>query len=88
MRWHAFGTWSRALAQGPHKFRVIFVDTRTKPYKYETWQNWPNLAVLWQGVAPELELSGPGLTRRPMPWAWLRHETLSLAAMKKRMVET
>ena len=63
-----------ALARGPHKFRVIFVDTRTKPYKYETWQNWPNLAVLWQGTAPELELSGPGLTRRPIPEAWLRQE--------------
>jgi hypothetical protein len=74
MRWHALGTWSRALARGPHKFRVIFVDTRTKPYKYETWQNWPNLAVLWQGTAPELELSGPGLTRRPIPEAWLRQE--------------
>jgi hypothetical protein len=32
------------------------------------------LAVLWQGAAPELELSGPGVTRRPIPEAWLRHE--------------
>jgi hypothetical protein len=53
------------------------VDTRTKPYKYETWQNWPNVAVLWQGAAPELELSGPRLTRRPIPEAWLRHEAQS-----------
>jgi hypothetical protein len=72
MRWHALGTWSRALAQGPHKFQVIFTDTRATPYKHETWQNWPNLAVLWQGVAPALEISGPGIARQPVPSAWLR----------------
>lgn len=72
MRWHALGTWSRALAQGPHQFKVIFVDTRTTPYKHETWQNWPNLAVLWQGAAPVLEVSGPGTVRQPVPAAWLR----------------
>jgi len=73
MRWHALGTWSRALAKGPHKFRVIFVDTRTKPYKHETWMNWPNLNVLWQGVTPTLEVTGPGIARQSIPAAWLKH---------------
>ena len=72
MRWHALGTWSRARAQGPHRFKVILVDTRTTPYKHETWQNWPNLAVLWQGAAPVLEVSGPGTVRQPVPTGWLR----------------
>jgi hypothetical protein len=72
MRWHALGTWSRALAKGPHQFRVIFVDTRTKPYKHETWQNWPNLDVLWKGETPMLEVSGPGINQHPIPAAWLR----------------
>ena len=74
MRWHALGTWSRALARGLHKFRVIFVDTRTKPYKHETWQNWPNLDVLWKGTAPVLEVSGPGIDKQPIPSAWLLSE--------------
>jgi len=74
MRWHALGTWSRALAKGPHKFRVIFVDTRTKPYKHETWMNWPNLDVLWKGEAPVLEVSGPGIPKQPVPRSWLRRE--------------
>ena len=73
MRWHALGTWSCALAKGPHEFRVIFVDTRTKPYKHETWMNWPNLNVLWQGVTPTLEVSGPGIARQSIPAAWLKH---------------
>ena len=73
MRWHALGTWSRALAKGPHKFRVIFVDTRTRPYKHETWMNWPNLDVLWKGVTPTLEVAGPGIARQSIPAAWLKH---------------
>jgi hypothetical protein len=72
-RWHALGTWSCALAKGPHKFRVIFVDTRTKPYKHETWQNWPNLDVLWKGVTPTLEVAGPGIARQSIPAVWLKH---------------
>jgi len=75
MRWHALGTWSRALATGPHKFRVIFVDTRTQPYKHETWQNWPNLDVLWKGTTPVLEVSGPGISKQPLPSGWLLHIT-------------
>ena len=70
-RWHALGTWSRALAAGPHRFRVIFTDTRAKPFKHETWHNWPNPAVLWKGEAPVVEISGPGLRRQPIPASML-----------------
>ena len=72
MRWHALGTWSRALAKGLHKFRVIFVDTRTNPYKHETWQNWPNLDVLWKCAVPTLEIAGPGIPKASIPSAWLK----------------
>jgi hypothetical protein len=74
MRRHALGTWSRALAKGPHRFQVIYTDTRTKPFKHETWMNWPNPAVLWKGGAPTLEISGPGIDKQPLPAAWLTRE--------------
>ncbi|RFC46153.1 MAG: Chitobiase/beta-hexosaminidase C-terminal domain-containing protein [Verrucomicrobia bacterium] len=74
MRQHALGTWSRALAKGLHKLQVVYTDTRTKPFKHETWMNWPNPAVLWKGEAPVLEISGPGLSKQPIPDAWLRKE--------------
>lgn len=74
MRQHALGTWSRALAKGPHKLQVIYTDTRTKPFKHETWMNWPNPAVLWKGEAPVLEISGPDLLKQTIPDAWLRKE--------------
>lgn len=70
LRRHALGTWSRALAKGPHRFRVIFTDARTKPLKHETWRNWPNPDVLWKGKTPAIEISGPGLSKQPVPSAW------------------
>jgi hypothetical protein len=76
MRWHAIGTWSRALAKGPHRFQLIYTDTRTTPYKHETWMNWPNPALLWRGTAPVLEVSFPDSTRRPVPAEWLKHAAL------------
>jgi len=72
MRRHALGTWSRALARGPHRFRVIFTDTRTKPFKHETWRNWPNPGVLWKGKVPAVEMSGPGVRKRLIPNSWLQ----------------
>lgn len=73
-RRHAMGSWSVALASGDHAFEVVFVDTRSRPYKYETWRDWPSPQVLWQGTAPVLEISGPGMERQPVPAAWLRRE--------------
>lgn len=73
LRWHALGDWSVALKKGAHDFAVLFVDTRSRPLKYETWRDWPNPAVLWTGEAPVLEVSGPGLPRGPLPARWLFH---------------
>jgi hypothetical protein len=72
MRWHAIGTWSRALAKGPHRFQLIYTDLRTSPFKHETWMNWPNPALLWKGAAPVLEVSSPETGRRPLPVQWLK----------------
>ncbi len=76
MRWHALGTWSRALAKGPHRFELIYTDTRTTPFKHETWMNWPNPALLWKGTAPVLEVSFPESGRRPLPALWLKRALL------------
>jgi hypothetical protein len=73
MRQHAIGTWSRALAKGPHRFQIIYTDMRTTPFKHETWMNWPNPAVLWTGTAPALEVSFPESARRPLPTEWFKH---------------
>ncbi len=53
------GSWSTALAKGPHTLKVIFTDLRTIPYKHETWRNFPNPALLWKGTTPVLELTQP-----------------------------
>lgn len=44
----------------------------TKPYQHETWQNWPNLDVLWKGTTPTLEITGPGFGKQPVPETWFR----------------
>lgn len=62
--------------RGEIQFQVIYTDTRTKPFKHETWMNWPNPAVVWKGGAPTLEVSGPGIEKQPLPAAWLKHEIL------------
>ncbi len=72
MRWHAIGTWSRALAKGPHRFQLIYTEMRTTPFKHETWMNWPNPALFWRGTAPVLEVSFPESGRRPLPPQWLK----------------
>ena len=70
-RLHALGNWSIALGKGPHPLRIVWIDYRTDaPQRL----NRPGLTdYIWSGVAPELRISGPGLDRRPIPAAWLRH---------------
>lgn len=60
-RRHAFGQWPRALEKGLHAFRCIFIDVRRQDGKVESWSDFPHPKVLWQGKAPELEASEPGL---------------------------
>ena len=68
---HALGTWSIALKPGKHRLEVTFGDFRgdaparcNKP-GYAPW--------VWAGNVPDLQISGPGIDRRPIPAQWLTH---------------
>jgi hypothetical protein len=73
VRWHAQGTWSVALRQGKHPFRIAYADLRFRPHKVELMWGFPHPDFTWKGVAPELQISGPGLEKQPLPAAWLWH---------------
>lgn len=73
--WHGLGLWSVPLAQGLHRFQVVFADARAKDVerqRIDYWWGYPSPWVVWRGTAPGLEISGPGLARQPVPAAWLR----------------
>jgi hypothetical protein len=70
-RWHAHGTWSASLAKGKHAFKVFFADMRRTPHRTEMQWNFPMRDFTWQGKAPNLLLSGPGMEPRPIPAAML-----------------
>jgi hypothetical protein len=79
-RRHAFGTWSLALRKGPHPIRVYYADIRPGAtlqylqYEYPGW-NVPGLTkIVWDGDVPQLDISGPGLKRQPIPKEWLKHD--------------
>lgn len=60
-----FGRWSVALIKGPHPIRVLYVDQRGG--------NLQPSGLQWTGDHATLEISGPGLAKRPIPAAWLKH---------------
>ena len=76
---HAFGTWSVHLKKGYHPIRVYYADIRPGGYleymhfKYDG-VNVPGL-IKWyfDGEAPVLEMSGPGMKRQPIPEDMLYH---------------
>lgn len=78
-RRHAFGTWSVALKKGLHPIRVYYADIRPGAVLEYMQFTYPGLNVpglsktFWDGVTPELWVSGPALDRRPLPAAWLSH---------------
>jgi hypothetical protein len=69
---HALGAWSVALQKGKHAFTVVYADLRADgPQKL----NKPGQApFVWEGVAPDIQLSGPGLTKAPIPATMLWRE--------------
>ena len=74
-QWHGRGAWSVPLDKGPHRFQVVFADARAKDVEHQRidyWWGYPSPWVVWRGIAPVLEFSGPGLARQPVPAAWLR----------------
>ncbi|MFM9960367.1 MAG: chitobiase/beta-hexosaminidase C-terminal domain-containing protein [Planctomycetaceae bacterium] len=72
-RWHAHGNWSIALKKGPHNFRVAFADLRPKPHKTELMWGFPHPNFTWKGIAPQIEISGPGMKQQPLPANLLSH---------------
>ena len=67
---HAFGTWTVALAKGMQPFEVAYVDFRRDE---ESRFNHPGLRLnyMWDGMTPDLEISGPGIDKQPIPTDWL-----------------
>lgn len=64
-RVHSENTWFIALRGGKHNFSVVFVDFRGQQFRDEYWMSWKP-GTVWKGV-PVLEVSGPGITRQPLP---------------------
>lgn len=77
-RRHTFGNWSVALEKGMHPVRVYYADFRpggSLEYYQFTYPdlNVPGLTkTFFDGDTPQLELSGPGIERQPIPSAWLK----------------
>ncbi|HRJ70739.1 MAG TPA: FN3 associated domain-containing protein [Terrimicrobiaceae bacterium] len=69
---HAENVWSVALEKGLHHFQVSYVDYRWKTFRDEYWMSW-NPKQMWEGT-PVLEVDGPGLSRQPVPAAWLKRK--------------
>ncbi len=72
--WHGRGQWSVPLRAGAHEFMVTFADARAKDIekqRSDTWAGFPRPWVVWRGTAPEIQISGPGIERQPIPDAWL-----------------
>ena len=73
--WHGRGMWSVPLVKGLHHFMMTFADARAKDLenqRIDLAMHYPYPQTTWKGVAPVLEMSGPGLKRQPVPNAWLR----------------
>jgi hypothetical protein len=67
-RWHNFGGWSVALKKGLYPLRAFYVDQRGS----NMWVSAGGQAV-WRGDKPQILISGPGLTKQPIPAEWLVH---------------
>ena len=73
--WHGRGQWSVPLAKGLHAFRVTYADARAKDIENQRIDlafDYPRPKTTWRGVAPVLEVSGPGMERQAVPGGWLK----------------
>lgn len=74
-RFHARDRWSIPLKAGLHQIVVTFADARQLPDRSVPdsglWRGYPTPWVVWKGTTPELEISGPGFERAPVPDRWL-----------------
>ena len=72
-RLHGFGTWSMPLKQGFHEIKIIYVDFRMDGGKRLNRVEGVRDCV-WSGEKPALLLSGPGISKQPIPAVWLWRE--------------
>ncbi|MBT3376078.1 MAG: lipolytic enzyme, G-D-S-L [Lentisphaerae bacterium] len=73
--WHGRGMWSVPLDKGLHTFRLTFADARAKDtenQRVDLAMHYPYAQTTWKGVAPVLEVSGPGIERQVVPEEWLK----------------
>ena len=68
---HSRNVWNVALQKGLHALSVAYVDYRWKTFRNDYWMTWQP-EEMWQGT-PQLEISGPGLARQPIPANWFLH---------------
>jgi len=62
---HALGVWSVALQKGKHRFEVFYADLRADG---AAKMNRPGQKpMVWEGSVPDVQVSGPGLMRGPIP---------------------
>jgi hypothetical protein len=76
-RFHGLGLWSVPLAKGAHRLLVTFADARNRDrtvHNSGLWGGYPSPWVVWKGEAPVIEISGPNVTKEPIPSAWLKQE--------------
>lgn len=59
------GGWSVALKEGAHPFRVLYVDQRGG--------NLEKSGREWNGMHPDLKISGPGISTQHIPSSWLMY---------------
>ena len=74
-RFHGLGQWSVPLAKGAHRLLVTFADARHRDHTVHApglWRGYPTPWVVWKGDAPEIQISGPGHSRQPVPTPWLK----------------
>jgi hypothetical protein len=77
---HALGTWSVPLKKGMQPFRAHYADIRPGQkiaiynFTHYTKLNYEGMdKYVWDGEKPQVEISGPGMKRQPIPAEWLRH---------------
>lgn len=61
--------------KGLHRLMVTFADARAKDLenqRVDLAMHYPYAQTTWKGIAPVLEMSGPGLKRQPVPEEWLK----------------
>ena len=63
------GTWSIALQEGLHQIEVTYTDYRAGTQ--EEFNRAVQEPVIWDGVLPDLEISGPNFVRQPIAAAML-----------------